>query len=98
MSARNEILAKVRKSVETGGSTQADRRAEIERRLAQPVTGVIPERGQLSQAARVDLFLAEAERVSTEVTRLASYAELPACVADFLRNNNLPQRIRHGDE
>ena len=73
-----------------------DRKAAVEQRLASPAAGVIPERGQLEGAARVDLFCKMAEAVQAGVTRVASSDDVPEAIAKFLRQNNLPAEIRLG--
>jgi L-lactate dehydrogenase complex protein LldG len=57
---------------------------------------VIPARGQVPPAERTDLFCAKAEAVFASVKRVASAAEVPSAVADYLRSNNLPQAVRMG--
>jgi hypothetical protein len=50
-------------------------------RLQRPPKGVIPARGQLGAAERVDLFQAMAEKVSATVERVTSADEVPAALA-----------------
>jgi L-lactate dehydrogenase complex protein LldG len=42
------------------------------------------------------MFAAQAEAVSTTVARVASAADVPAAIADFLRAGNLPATLRRG--
>jgi L-lactate dehydrogenase complex protein LldG len=92
---RRTILATARRSMRVSDSDET-RRATVEDRLGDHPKGLIPERGQLDTAARLDLFRSMAEAVEASVTRVASAKEVPAAIADWLRGNNLPQRLRHG--
>jgi L-lactate dehydrogenase complex protein LldG len=95
MSGREAILAKVRKSL-GGGQNDAARLAAVEARLARTPKGVIPERGQLDDKARLKLFVAMAERVSATVRQVKSHDDVPKAVAEYLRSRNLPAAIRVG--
>jgi L-lactate dehydrogenase complex protein LldG len=95
MNAREAVLGKVRRALAVSGS-EADRKAAVEQRLANPVAGVIPERGQLESAARIDLFCKMAEAVQAGVTRVASPDDVPEAIAGYLRQHNLPAEIRLG--
>ncbi len=95
MSARDAILNKVRASLGSGNANRAD---TVRDRLAGAPRGLIPERGQLPDAQRVDLFTTQAEKVHATTERLSSYADLPAAIAAYLRSKNLPASIRMGDD
>lgn len=97
MTARDGILSKIRKARQSGPDDGA-RRATVSERLRTHPAGLIPARGQIDRPARVDLFVAQAEKVSTSVVRVASEAEVPAAVAAYLRSKNLPQAIRRGSD
>jgi len=95
MSGREAVLGKVQRALAVSGA-EDDRKAAVEQRLASPAAGVIPERGQLEGAARVDLFCKMAEAVQAGVTRVASSDDVPEAISRFLRQNNLPAEIRLG--
>jgi L-lactate dehydrogenase complex protein LldG len=97
MTARDGILSKIRKARQSGPDDSA-RRATVSERLRTHPTGLIPARGRIDQPARVDLFVTQAEKVSTSVVRVASAAEVPGAVAAYLRSKNLPQAIRRGSD
>jgi L-lactate dehydrogenase complex protein LldG len=97
MSARDEILANIRESLGVTGA-EAPRRLAVQERLAQTPAGIIPARGQGDLAARVATFRAEAERAQASVTEVASAADVPAEVARYLREANLPAALRMGDD
>jgi L-lactate dehydrogenase complex protein LldG len=90
MSGREAILNRIRKAT-TGGDRQA-----VEERLAGAPRGIVPARGQLPDAARVDLFCQQAEKAAATVERVTSAAHVPSAVAAYLRGRNLPAQIRMG--
>ena len=63
--------------------------AAVEARLAAHAPGLIPARGQLDAAGRLDLFIVMAEEVSTSVTRVGAMAEVPAAIAGYLAEHNI---------
>lgn len=97
MTARDNILSKIRKARQTGPD-DGTRRDTVAERLAMHPAGIIPTRGRIEGAARVGLFVAQAEKVSSSVVRVACGEEVPAAVAAYLRSKNLPQAIRCGSD
>ncbi len=97
MSARDEIFASIRRSLNVGPD-DAPRRAAVAGRLAQSPVGIIPRRGQGEAAERVATLKSEAERVQTTVAEVAAAADIPAEIARYLRENNLPATLRFGDD
>jgi len=97
MTPRELILATIRRSLGVTG-TEGPRQLEVATRLAGHPKGVVPARGQLPAAARLDLFVRMAEAAAGTVERAAEPADIPATVAAFLRGHNLPLAIRHGDD
>ncbi len=93
--ARDDILANIRRSLGVSG-TEAPRRANVTTRLENAPAGIIPERGQLSPAARVALFKEQAERAQASVSEVARPEDVPGEVARFLRDRNLPATVRIG--
>ena len=61
--------------------------------VAKPVP-LIPQRGQLTGRALVDLFRKQAEAAAATVVEVAKAEDVPAAVADYLRGRNLPPQIR----
>jgi L-lactate dehydrogenase complex protein LldG len=94
VSDRAKIFGDIRRALGVTGSEEARRRA-VEDRLAAAPDGVIPARGH-EAADPAALFRAEAERVFATVEQVASAADVPARIADFLRAKNLPPRLRRG--
>jgi len=97
MTPRDLILATIRRSLGVTG-TEAPRRLEVTTRLASHPKGVIPERGQLPPAARLDLFARMVEAAAGTVEHAGDPTDIPAAVAAFLRGHNLPLVIRYGDD
>lgn len=97
MTARDEILASVRRSLHVSGE-EAPRRAAVAARLAQPPIGIVPARGQGDAVTRVARFKAEAERAAATVVEVASSAEVPAEIARYLRDGNMPATLRMGED
>ena len=91
--ARTRMLSAVRSALGRGPLPE-DRRAEIDRRLADPQANVVPMRGQVADNKRIDLFRAEAERVAATTEQLSNPAEIPAAIARLLRGRNLPMVVK----
>jgi len=97
MSSRAAVLASIRRSLGVTGD-EATRRFEVETRLKQAPPGIVPKRGQGDVAARAAVFKAEAERAQASVVEIEGWAQAPAEVARFLRENNCPATLRMGDD
>ncbi len=97
MSGREAIFGKVRRSLGVTGDEPA-RKAAVEERLRARPRGVVPARGALPPAKRLALFVKLAEAASASVARVADASQVPAAVADLLRQRNLPAAVRMGDD
>lgn len=86
MSAREEILGRVRQGL--GKGEAAGRRAAAEALLAAPVRGPQPDIG----GELVARFMARAESLSSTVGRVSSASELPANLAAWLAGQGLSTR------
>ncbi len=95
--ARDNMLATLRRSLGVTGQ-EAPRRDAVRARIDAARPGVIPARGQIDAAARAALFCEKAEVASATVARVASAADVPAEVARFLRDSNLPATLRMGSD
>ena len=96
-SARDDILATIRRSLGVTGS-EAIRRDIVAERLRRAPRGVIPARGQLAGAELIAMFRTQAEGVFATVADVPSTIDVPDAVADFLRSHNLPASMRIGDD
>jgi L-lactate dehydrogenase complex protein LldG len=96
-SSRDTIFASIRRSLHVKGDERI-RAGIVDERLDRAPKGVVPERGQLDAAGKLALFIEKAEGVQASITRVASAAHVPAEVARYLRDNNLPAAIRMGSD
>jgi L-lactate dehydrogenase complex protein LldG len=91
--ARDEILGAIRRALGQGAG-DASRRAAIADRLARHERNLIPARAEsLDATGQVALFLQMAEEAQATVARVADAADVPAAVADYLSQHNLPSRL-----
>lgn len=97
MTARDDIFSNIRRSLGVTGA-EAPRRATVEQRLERAPKGLIPQRGQVQGDARITVFREQAERVSATVVEVHDNADVPAAIAAYLRDNNLPAAIRIGSD
>ena len=93
--ARTDILATIRRSLGVTGS-EAPRQAAVADRLARAPRGVVPARGQAAGAERVALFAAQARLAQASLATVATAADVPTAVAQYLRESNLPATLRRG--
>jgi L-lactate dehydrogenase complex protein LldG len=97
MSARDVVLGKVRRALAASGD-EAERKRAVAARLEAHAPHLIPARGQLDREGRIRLFCVMAESVSATVERIAEPKDVPAAVAAFLRQQNLPAALRTGND
>lgn len=97
MSARDEILATIRRSLGVTGKEQP-RIEAVEDRLRRAPRGIVPERGRLEGDDLIRLFKTQAEATLASLDEVATAADVPAAIADYLRRSNLPARLRMGED
>lgn len=90
--ARSHILGTLRRQLKRG-PLDATQRGELERRLNQPRSNIIPARAQLPHAGQVELFVNMAQEAAASVVRVATLDAVPAAVAEFLSRHNLPPAL-----
>lgn len=95
MSARDDILAQIRRSLGVPAA-DAPRRAAAAARLATRPRGVTPARGQGAHVEQVRLFTAMAQGALATCATVASMEQTPAEVARYLREANQPATVRMG--
>jgi L-lactate dehydrogenase complex protein LldG len=95
MTARDQILAAIRRSLGVTGH-EAPRRREVTDRIASHPLGIIPARGQGTPRERLDVFVRMVELAAGTVARVGALDEVPGEVAAFLRRYNLPPAVRRG--
>jgi L-lactate dehydrogenase complex protein LldG len=97
MSAREAILTAIRRSLGVSGIEPLRSKAATDRLRDHPV-GVVPERGKVCPAARINLFQTMVEAAAGTLEAVASSADVPRAVFSFLRAHNLPLAIRRGED
>ncbi|MGO4704815.1 lactate utilization protein C [Microvirga sp. 2MCAF38] len=95
MSARDDILANIRRSLGVTGR-ETIRTQIVEERIERAPKGLIPARGQVSGEERLAMFKAQAEAALATVTEVSSPADVPRSIASYLRDHNLPATLRMG--
>ncbi|MEQ8357446.1 MAG: lactate utilization protein [Kiloniellaceae bacterium] len=91
--AKQQILGAVRRSLKRQDPS-AELRAELEQRLRAPQPGLLPQRAQIPHGAQLDLMVQMLCELSATVVRLDGAAEVPQAIADYLKNENLPPKLR----
>ena len=97
MSARDEILGKIRRSL-SAPTDDKTRQAAVADRLSRKDAVLIPARGQLEHDEQIALFCEQAEEVQSTIIRVASADDVPETIATYLRDHNLPSSIRMGED
>jgi len=90
--SRAAVLDALRRA--TGRDSSGAGAAAVRQRLADHARNTIPARGQRDPAGLVTLFVDQAEGVDATVARVSRAADVPGAVADYLRRENLPSRLR----
>jgi L-lactate dehydrogenase complex protein LldG len=91
--AKQQILSSLRRSLRREQPSAEDR-VLLEQRLASPQANLVPQRAQIPHGEQLDLMERMLKELSASVVRLASDAEVPAAVADYLKHENLPPKLR----
>ena len=89
---REQFLARVRQALGRQGPTPATGIQAVEARIVAHAPNLVPQRAQLDAAAQVELFESMAARVDTSFSQVAEAAQVPAAVAGYLAEHNLPLR------
>ena len=90
---RERVLGELRAALGRGPQEAAAAEA-VRRRLEHPPANVIPARGQLDLAGRIELFIEEAERVDATTARIGHWDQVPSAIAAYLKRMNLPASLR----
>lgn len=96
MSAREAILARIRRSLGVSGA-DLERQAHVRERLASSPRGVIPIRSQVPEHERIALFVRMAQDAHA-VVRQVQPGEIPQIVGDFLDSQDVPRSVRMGSD
>ncbi len=95
--SRTRILNRLGATLATG-KDRAAREKAVKAHLKRHKRNLVPERGNVDGAERVALFRAQAEAVAASVTEVQSADDVPDAITSYLREHNLPARIKHGDD
>jgi L-lactate dehydrogenase complex protein LldG len=91
--SRERILGAVRVGLGRNGPNPASA-AAVEARIANPRRNLVPARAQIPLEAQVELFTAKASELAATVERVATLAEVPGRIGDYLARHNLPTKLK----
>ncbi len=93
---RERVLGSLRRALGRGQEAAADAaaRAAVAQRIDEHRRGLIPARSQLDPAQQVALFETMACQQAATVGHVAHRDAVPAAIADYLKEANLPPRLR----
>lgn len=95
--SRDQILGKVRAAL-AGGAPMAERKASVAARLEKPIRHPLPERVAKSPDELGKLFRVMLKACLADVVEADGKDAVPGAIAQYLRTQNLPHRIRHGED
>ncbi len=95
--ARAHVFAKLKAALKDCPAA-ADRRANVEQRLASPPKHPLPSRVDKSPADLRAQFRAFLEGQSATVLDVIGAGAVPVAIMEYLRANNLPQEVHSGDD
>ncbi len=94
MSGRDAMLADIRLALGRKGGVDSATRAALEARLGAHKVNLVPQRGQVQGREKIEAFVRMAEFSLATVRRVRSDSEVPLAVAEYLKSQNLPPRLR----
>src|SRR5262245_26918783 len=97
MTGREAMLGRIRAALRVTGA-EIRRNATVDDRLRKAPRGVIPARARGPESERVALFTRMAEKVFATVARVEHAEDVPAAVADYLRDHSLRSAVRTGED
>ena len=92
--ARARVMGGIAKRMPQG--RDAERIAAVDARLAAKKRNLIPARGDGDAAHRIALFTRLMDAVGGTVECVSATEDIPAAVAQYLRSQNLPAKVRRG--
>lgn len=95
--SRAKLLASIRRGLGVSGD-ESSRRQAVDERLQRHARNLIPVRGEGDERYRVTLFMKMLLSVSGTCEEVDNLADVPGEVARYLREHNLPARLRHGED
>jgi len=86
------IIGAIRRGLKRGALPE-DQQAMLAGRMAAHPRHLVPARGQLDLAGRIDLFCIYVEREFGTTVRLESLADVPSAISTYLAAQNLPPAL-----
>ncbi len=93
MSGKEQILQKIR-DLRGRGPLTASNRHMLDKRLADHPRNLVPARADGPHAERITQFMDYLAKAGASVFRVPKASQVPEAVAEFLREHNLPGRVR----
>jgi L-lactate dehydrogenase complex protein LldG len=90
--SRDAILGAIRRGLKRG-PLPADQQVMLRGRIAAHPRHIIPARSRLPRAEQVSLFVTNVEKEFGTVARLPDDAAIPAAIAEYLAQQNLPPAL-----
>ena len=95
MGGRESILNRIQRNISVSGD-ESGREAAVDQRLTGHPRNTVPERGQQDMAGRVTLLKEILTGQSASLAEVNSLDEVPAEIADYLRQHNLAPELKTG--
>lgn len=94
--SKAEILGNIRRGLQRGEATPAQKGAATRRINAHKAT-IIPQRSQLDKAGQIQLFREMASGAAAELIDISSMSELPAAIAEWLKKHDFSSLVSASD-
>ena len=94
--SRETIFARIRTGLGASAATEAARRAAVESRLAAHAANLVPERAMTPPPGRAAQLAGFLRGQGATVIEADGAAAIPSAIATYLREANLPAKLRHG--
>jgi L-lactate dehydrogenase complex protein LldG len=94
--SRDTIFARIRAGLGASAATDEARRAAVTRRLAAHAANLVPERATTPPPGRAAQLAGFLRGQGATVLDVDGAAAIPSAIATYLRDANLPTKLRHG--
>lgn len=95
--ARDAVLGAIRASLGVRGDDPS-RRSAVEKRIARHPANLVPARALQGRDDNIALLVSMLEGQGARVSRVPALRDVPAIVAAYLREHNLPAEFRTGED
>ena len=93
MTSKEKILGRIR-AQKGRGPVKREHADILEKRIQEHARNIVPERGQKPLSEQVDLFRSKLEALMATVEEVEKEADIPACIQAYLKQHNLPSRLK----